>query len=102
MIERHWRGIALREKAEDYVLHLNDETFKQLKGIRGFKGASVLSREVKEGTEFLIVTRWESLDAVRKFAGDDYETAVVPGVVNDMMVTYESRATHYVVQSYFD
>ena len=48
-----------------------------------------------EGTEFRIVTVWESLDAVRAFAGDEVELAVVPELVQRMMVRFDPRVTHY-------
>jgi len=60
-------------------------------------GASILRREVAEGTEFQVVTVWESLDAIRAFAGPDTEVAVVPAVAQAMMVKFDRRATHYEV-----
>jgi len=98
MIERHWKGIAIRERAGDYINHLRTETFPKLKTIPGHKGASILSRETTEGTAFLIVTRWENLDAIRKFAGVDEDEAVVPDTVKAMMIRYDDRVEHYNVR----
>ena len=47
--------------------------------------------------EFLVVTRWESLDAIVKFAGADAEAAVVPPHVQSMMIEYDQRVRHYEV-----
>jgi heme-degrading monooxygenase HmoA len=97
MIDRHWRGLAKREFADQYVAHLRRETFPQLERIKGFVDASILRREVERGVEFLIVTRWKSIDAIGAFAGADAEAAVVPANVQRMMIEYEARARHYEV-----
>ena len=63
----------------------------------GFLGASILRRDVALGVEFLVVTNWESLESIRAFAGADVDTAVVPAVVQAMMVEFDTRARHYEV-----
>jgi heme-degrading monooxygenase HmoA len=98
MVERHWKGVAIRERTGDYIKHLKEETLPGLKAIPGFKGLSILSQETKEGTAFLIITRWEKLESIRQFAGMNYEEAVAPDVVKAMMIRYDLRAEHYVVQ----
>jgi heme-degrading monooxygenase HmoA len=97
MIARHWRGVARRERAEAYVEHLRAETFPALARLPGFLSASILRRRVSEGEEFLVITNWESLAAIRAFAGEDVESAVVPDTVQEMMVTFERTARHYEV-----
>lgn len=97
MISRHWRGLAKAERADAYVEHLKTETFPSLRTLAGFVSASILRRPVVEGVEFLIVTNWTSIDAIRAFAGDDVETAVVPRSVQDMMVDFDRTARHYEV-----
>ena len=95
MIARHWHGLAKPDHANAYVDHLRNDTFPQLARIPGFVDASILKRSVELGIEFLIVTRWKSLAAIRAFAGDDAEVAVVPPEVQRMMVEYDPRARHY-------
>jgi heme-degrading monooxygenase HmoA len=95
MIARHWRGLARRECADAYVEHLQSETFPQLVQLPGFHDASILRRDVPAGVEFLIVTVWKSLDAIRSFAGSEVESAVVPEKVQAMMIEYDARARHY-------
>ena len=97
MIARHWRGLAKREFADAYVEHLHSETFPQLVQLPGFHDASILRRDVAQGVEFLVVTVWKSLDAIRSFAGNDPESAVVPVKVQQMMIEYDRRARHYQV-----
>jgi len=95
MISRQWRGLAKPSHADRYVEHLREETFPQLQEIPGFVSASILRRTVANGVEFLIVTTWESIDAIQGFAGADVEAAVVPPSVQDMMVAYDNRVRHY-------
>ena len=95
MIARHWTGLAKAERAADYVRHLADETFPALGRIPGFVEASILRRDHNGGVEFLIVTRWRSMEAIRQFAGADLEAAVVPTDVEAMMIDYDRRVVHY-------
>jgi heme-degrading monooxygenase HmoA len=95
MISRQWRGLAKRERAAEYVEHLRRDTFPQLASIAGFVDASILRRTLEGGVEFLVVTRWQSLNAIGKFAGADAELAVVPENVQQMMLDYDRRVAHY-------
>jgi heme-degrading monooxygenase HmoA len=97
VISRQWRGLAKSKQAQNYVKHLRTETFPALRKIPGFVDASILSRPLGDGVEFLIVTRWESLDAIAKFAGADSEAAVVPAEVGAMMIDYDRRVRHFEV-----
>jgi heme-degrading monooxygenase HmoA len=97
MISRHWRGLAKFGHADRYVEHLRTETFPSLAGLAGFLSASILRRETEEGTEFLVVTNWESIEAIERFAGRDTEAAVVPAKARDHMIHYDRRARHYEV-----
>lgn len=97
MISRQWRGLAKPEQAETYIEHLVTETFPAIKQISGFLNASILRRRTHEGVEFLIVTEWSSLEAIREFAGAEAETAVVPPTVQGMMIEYDHTVRHYEV-----
>lgn len=95
MIARHWRGIAKVSSVDLYLEHLRSETLPALANIPGFVDASILRRDVAAGVEFLVVTRWASLDAIRAFAGADVEQAVVPDQVDAMMVEWDRAVKHY-------
>ncbi|HJY40464.1 MAG TPA: antibiotic biosynthesis monooxygenase [Steroidobacteraceae bacterium] len=95
MIARHWRGLVKRDRADAYIEHLQSDTLPQLVQLAGFQDAKVLRRDLPQGVEFLVVTIWNSLDAIRAFAGDDVETAVVPPKARDMMIEYDRKARHY-------
>jgi heme-degrading monooxygenase HmoA len=97
MILRQWHGLARSERAQDYIRHLRTETFPALRKIPGFVDASILSRTLATGVEFQIVTRWDSIDAIVKFAGADPEASVVPPQVVKMMIEYDPRAKHFEV-----
>jgi heme-degrading monooxygenase HmoA len=102
MIARHWKGIAKRERADDYIAHLKSDTFPKLASLTGFVRASILRREIPNGIEFQVVTVWESLQAIRAFAGTDIEAAVVPAVAQAMMVEFDRRAVHYEITYTFE
>lgn len=97
MISRQWTGIVRRAEAERYVAHLKKDTFPKLSRIAGFQSAAILRRDVADGVEFRIVTTWASLDAIKRFAGDNPEVAVVPDVAREMMATYDRTVAHYEV-----
>jgi heme-degrading monooxygenase HmoA len=95
MISRHWRGLAKTDEAENYIRHLHNETFPKLATIAGFRDASILRRVTTRGIEFLIVTTWQSEEAIREFAGESMLVAVVPGVVQAMMIEYDREVAQY-------
>jgi heme-degrading monooxygenase HmoA len=97
MVARHWTGVAKAESADRYVHHLQTETFPSIRKLPGFVSASILRRSVPQGVEFLIVTHWDSLDAIRAFAGHDIDVAVVPQRAHDMMIDYDRAVRHYEV-----
>ena len=97
MISRQWRALAHPNRAQDYVRHLRSETFPALQKIPGFVNASILSRPFGAGIEFVIITSWDSMDAIAKFAGSDPEEAVVPAKAAAMMIEYDRRARHFEV-----
>jgi|SRR5882672_2403229 len=95
MISRQWRGLARPETAQAYVEHLKNETFPALRKLPGFRGATILRRDVPDGVEFLVVTEWESVEFIRAFAGADADAAVVPQAARDMMIEYDRMVRHY-------
>jgi antibiotic biosynthesis monooxygenase (ABM) superfamily enzyme len=97
MISRHWKGITKAGLADRYIDHLRQETFPALSAIPGYRSASILRRDVRDGTEFQVVTLWDSMDAIHAFAGETADVAVVPPVVQEMMADYDRRVVHYEV-----
>ena len=97
MISRQWRGLARSNQASKYIDHLRTDTFPALRTLPGFVSASILSRPLDDGIEFLVVTQWRALDDIAKFSGADLEAAVVPPEVAQMMIDYDRRVKHYEV-----
>ncbi|HYG50866.1 MAG TPA: antibiotic biosynthesis monooxygenase [Flavobacteriales bacterium] len=95
MISRNWTGLAKKERAQEYIAHLNNETFPKIRAINGFISARILHREISEGIEFLIITEWESVEAIKQFAGEQYHVAMVPPLVREIMLTYDQEVKHY-------
>jgi heme-degrading monooxygenase HmoA len=95
MIARHWRGVVKTEKSDDYITHLQKDTFPQLANIPGFVSASILRRSTARGVEFVILTTWDSMGAIRQFAGESPDVAVVPPFAQAMMVEYDKKVAHY-------
>ena len=95
MICRHWRGLVRPDCPDAYIEHLRSQTFPHLADIPGFRGVSLMKRKVSGGVEFVVQTRWDSLDAIVAFAGQDAEVAVVPEEARRLMVEYDARARHY-------
>lgn len=95
MITRNWTGVIKPERADDYLAHLQNDTLKKLSAIKGFVNASIHKRVVTDGVEFLVVTFWDNMDAIRQFAGEAADIAVVPKVAQEMMVRYDPVVRHY-------
>jgi heme-degrading monooxygenase HmoA len=95
VISSQWRGLARPNQADNYVEHLRGETLPALRRLPGFIDASILSRQLADGVEFLIATRWTSLTAIEAFAGSDPEAAVVRANVASMMLEYDRRARYF-------
>ena len=99
MIARHWRGWTLAAQAAAYERHLKDTVFPELKTIEGYKGGYVLRLDGPEEVEFVVVNLFESLDAVIRFAGPDYKTAVFEPEAKKLLSRIESVANHYQVRA---
>ncbi|HLJ19599.1 MAG TPA: hypothetical protein VKU84_05350 [Stellaceae bacterium] len=97
MIARLWRGVAVGGNAEAYRQHVTGTVFPSLREIAGHRGAYLLKRTAGGRTEFLAVTLWDSVDAIRAFAGDDPETAVVEPEARAVLAEFDDSARHYEV-----
>ena len=95
MIGRFWRGWTTRERADAYEELLRTKILPGIHRIDGCRGAYLLRRDVEEGVEFATMTLWESLDAVRAFAGARYEVAVVPPEARAVLARFDETSAHY-------
>lgn len=97
MIVRVWRGTAAPSNPSDYPEHFQSAVLPALRGIAGFRGASLLRHDRPGEIEFMVLTRWESMAAIRAFAGDDPERAVVEPAAVAALIRFDGRVQHYTV-----
>ena len=95
MIARLWHGWTKPENADAYENLLRTRIFPGIHRVAGHKGAYLLRRKVDEGSEFVTITLFESIDALRAFAGPDYETAVVPPEARRLLSHFDAKSEHY-------
>ena len=95
MISRLWHGWTKRDNADRYEDLLRSEILPGIHRVAGFKGASVLRREGKDEVEFVTLTMFDSMAAVKEFAGEDYEVAVILPEARKLLVRFDARSAHY-------
>jgi len=101
MISRIWHGYTTRDNADTYESLLQKEIFAGIadKNIEGYRGIQLLRREVPTETEFITIMWFDSLDSVKKFAGEEYENAVVPDSAQKILSRYDKRSAHFIVKT---
>jgi heme-degrading monooxygenase HmoA len=95
MISRLWHGWTTRKNADAYEKLLREEVLPGIHRVRGFKGAQVLRRDANDEVEFVTITLFDSPEAVKEFAGEDYEVAVVPPEARKLLARFDARSAHY-------
>ena len=97
MIVRIWHGWTSPDNANIYEALLKEEIFVGIENRRipGFHGIQLLRRAAVAEVEFVTIMRFDSLAAVREFAGEDYEAAVVPPKARAVLAHFDDRSQHY-------
>jgi heme-degrading monooxygenase HmoA len=95
MITRLWHGYTRPQDAETYNQMLLTNILPGIHRIRGYKGSYVLRRDCGDEVEFITLTFWESLDAIREFAGADYERSVIAPGAAKLLTRHDERSIHY-------
>jgi antibiotic biosynthesis monooxygenase (ABM) superfamily enzyme len=100
MISRIWHGYTTPLHAEAYENLLRDEIFAWIasKNIPGYQGIQLYRRELGEEVEFITIMWFDSIDSVKAFAGEDYETAVVLPQAQALLARYDALSQHYEVR----
>ena len=98
MIARVWRGWTKAEDADAYEHLLREVVYPGLEGIPGYQGGYILRQERGDETEFVTVNLFESLDAVKAFAGPEYELPVFEPEARRLLSKVEPIARHYNVK----
>lgn len=96
MISRIWHGWTARENADKYETLLRAEVLPGIHRTKGYMGAYLLRREAaNDEVEFVTIMQFIDIDAVRAFAGADYERAVITAGTEKMLAHYDERSAHY-------
>ena len=97
MIARHWRGWTAPKNADAYQELLRSTVLPGLKRISGYRGGYVLRRGIADEVEFVAVNLFDSLEAVKQFAGPDYAIAQFEPEARRLLARVEPLAVHYEV-----
>jgi heme-degrading monooxygenase HmoA len=95
MISRIWHGWTTPTNADAYQHLLTTKILPGIHRVEGFKGAYLLRRTAEAEVEFVTITLFDSMDAVRAFAGADFETAVVPPEARALLSRFDAKSLHY-------
>jgi heme-degrading monooxygenase HmoA len=97
MIARIWHGWTSPGDADAYVAFLEREMFVEMGELDGYRGVHLLRRPAGDEVEVVTITYWDSRDALRRFAGEDYERAVVKPEARALLSRFDERSAHYEV-----
>ena len=95
LIARVWHGVVPSERAEAYTAYLRRTGVKDCRATPGNRGVHVLRRTVGDTTHFLFISLWDSLDAIRAFAGDDIDRARYYPEDRTYLLEVEPTVTHH-------
>ncbi len=95
-VVRMWRGVVRTEDRDEYVAYIERTGMDEYRATPGNLDAWMLTRDIGGGlTEIVTVSRWETLDAIRGFAGDDIERAVFYPEDDRFLVERDVTVRHY-------
>jgi heme-degrading monooxygenase HmoA len=97
-VARIWRGHTLASKADEYEAYLFASGVAKIRETPGSLGVTVLRRADGPQTEFLVISIWESIDAVKRFAGKDYQRAVILDRDREYLIEVEPTVRHYEIE----
>jgi heme-degrading monooxygenase HmoA len=95
MVERVWSARTTADGAARYAAYFGRVVLPELAAVPGYCGARLLQRDLRGGIEVVVATRWMSLDAIRGFAGDDIERAVVHDEAAALFSDYDHTVRHF-------
>ena len=97
MIVRYWRGWTTPDNADAYQAVVSGTVLPGIaaRALDGYHGAYLLRRDVDQEVEFATIMLFDSIEHVRAFAGDDYETAYVPPAAREVLARFDERSAHY-------
>jgi antibiotic biosynthesis monooxygenase len=99
MIARHWRGWTDPGNADAYEQLLNQTVLPGLKQLQGYLGGYVLRHDRTREVEFVVLNFFDSLEAVKRFAGNNYTVPVFEPEAKALLSRIEPVARHYEVRA---
>jgi hypothetical protein len=99
MIARHWRGWTETKNADSYEALLKTKVLPHLESLDGYRGGYVLRHDGESEVEFVVMNLFESLEAVKHFAGPNYSVPVFEPEARELLCRFELVATHYEVRA---
>ncbi len=104
MIARIWHGWTSFENADNYEQLLRNEIFPSIKNrnIKGYRKISLLRRPLENEVEFITIMIFDNLNAVKEFAGKEYEKSYVPQKARDVLLRHDKFSQHYEIVNEFD
>jgi len=97
MIARVWRGVSPSEKADEYLEYMQTTGVKDIRATEGNRGVYVLRRTIDAHVEFVFISLWDSIDSVRKFAGQEVNKARYYPRDKEFLIQLEPKVIHYEV-----
>lgn len=97
MIARIWHGVVPESKSDDYLQNQKEHGIADYFSTEGNRGVFVMRRNEEGNTHYLLLTLWDSIESIRKFAGDDIEKARYYPDDKDYLLELEPHVTHYEV-----
>ncbi len=95
MIARLWHGVTQAEKADQYLQFLQTRGTSDYRAATGFRGVQILRSIHNDRAEFLLISLWESYEAIRALVGDDIERAFYYPEDQDFLLEFEPKGQHY-------
>ena len=96
-IKRIWHGWTKPESADSYQALLHSDVFPgiEAKGIKGYRGITLLRRDLTEEVEFITIMEFDNIEDVIAFQGEDYERCYVPDAAQRILKRWDDRSDHY-------
>jgi heme-degrading monooxygenase HmoA len=99
MIARHWRGWTRPEDADAYEKLLRETMLPKIHEVEGHKGFLLLRNDSPQECQFIVINFFESLEAVRSFAGKDYRVPVFEPEARQLLLRVDPFANHFDVRA---
>ena len=97
MILRVWKARSNTDQSAAYIEHVTKKVFPAIHAIQGYRGEYLLRRPVEDGVEIAVLTLWDSMESVRKFAGAEPDKAVIDPEARAILSSFDESVIHYEV-----